>query len=77
MGTAMTLAAGLLIVFSKGGAGITIKGGIAGLVLTYTQQVNTFFLLEVYIYVRVVSVPGPPLRGDVEACRHTSSSPQP
>eukprot|EP00752_Nemacystus_decipiens_P009274 g8285.t1 len=42
MGTTMTLAAGLLIVFSKGGAGLTIKGGVAGLVLTYTQQVTGY-----------------------------------
>lgn len=40
MGTTMILAAALLIVFSKGSGGITTKGGVAGLVLTYTQQVR-------------------------------------
>ncbi|CAM9259775.1 unnamed protein product, partial [Ectocarpus fasciculatus] len=42
MGTTMILAAALLIVFSKGSGGITIKGGVAGLVLTYTQQVTGY-----------------------------------
>ncbi|CAN0331397.1 unnamed protein product, partial [Hapterophycus canaliculatus] len=42
MGTTMTLAAALLIVFSKGSGGLTIKGGVAGLILTYTQQVTGY-----------------------------------
>eukprot|EP00903_Cladosiphon_okamuranus_P012646 g11831.t1 len=42
MGTTMTLAAALFIVFSKGSGGLTIKGGVAGLVLTYTQQVTGY-----------------------------------
>ncbi|CAN0501567.1 unnamed protein product, partial [Ectocarpus sp. 12 AP-2014] len=42
MGTTMILAAALLIVFSKGSGGLTIKGGVAGLVLTYTQQVTGY-----------------------------------
>lgn len=44
MGTTMTLAAALLIVFSKGASGLTIKGGVAGLILTYTQQVSEWRL---------------------------------
>lgn len=43
MGAAMNLAAALFIVLSKSTGGLSIKGGVAGLVLTYTQQV-TFHL---------------------------------
>lgn len=39
MGTIMNLAAALLIVLSKYTDALSIKAGIAGLVLTYTQQV--------------------------------------
>lgn len=40
MGNVMNLAAALLIVFGKDSNLITIQAGVAGLVLTYTQQVR-------------------------------------
>lgn len=51
MGQAMNLAAALLIVFSRDWEGVTIKAGIAGLVLTYTQQVTTARCSPVLPYV--------------------------
>ena len=42
MGTSMNLAAALFVVFSKASGGLSIQGGVAGLVLTYTQQVPFF-----------------------------------
>lgn len=42
MGATMNLAAALFIVFSKNSAGLSVKAGAAGLVLTYTQQVSLF-----------------------------------
>lgn len=45
MGAGMNLAAALFIVFSKNSGGLTVKGGVAGLVLTYTQQVTLFWVL--------------------------------
>lgn len=42
MGATMNLAAALFIVFSKTSGGLSVKGGVAGLVLTYTQQVSVF-----------------------------------
>lgn len=41
MGTTMNLAAAILIVLSIIMDGFSVKGGVAGLVLTYTQQVNS------------------------------------
>lgn len=38
MGTVMNLAAALLIVLSRDSSSLTVKGGVAGLILTYTQQ---------------------------------------
>lgn len=40
MGTIMNLAAALFVVFSKFSGGISLREGVAGLVLTYTQQVT-------------------------------------
>eukprot|EP00904_Undaria_pinnatifida_P007302 jgi/Undpi1/3701/HiC_scaffold_16.g07071.m1 len=42
MGAAMNLAAALFIVLSKSTGGLSIKGGVAGLVLTYTQQITGY-----------------------------------
>ena len=40
MGASMNLAAALFIVFSKASGGLSVTGGVAGLALTYTQQVK-------------------------------------